>query len=134
MGLCNSPDIFQEKMRDLMQGIEFTQAYIDDLLILSTESFSQHLEHLDKVLSRLKEHSLKFNATKSFFARSELAYLGYGITCDGVMPLIKKVEAINNLAPLTNCIEVRKFIGLVNYYRDMWKQRLEIQAPLTKLM
>jgi hypothetical protein len=49
------------------------------------------------------------------------------------MPLNKKVKAINNLAPPTNCTEVRKFIGLVNYYRDMWKQRSEILAPLTKL-
>jgi hypothetical protein len=49
------------------------------------------------------------------------------------MPLNKEVEAINNLAPLTNGTEVRKFIGLVNYYRDMWKERSEILAPLTKL-
>jgi hypothetical protein len=58
MGLCNSPDIFQEEMINLMQGLEFTQAYIDDLLILSTGSFSQHLEHLDKVLSHLNKCSL----------------------------------------------------------------------------
>jgi regulator of RNase E activity RraB len=35
MGLCNSPDIFQEKISDLMSGLEFTQAYLDDLLIIS---------------------------------------------------------------------------------------------------
>jgi hypothetical protein len=40
LGLCNSPDIFQEKMSDLMQGLEFARAYIDDLLILSTGSFN----------------------------------------------------------------------------------------------
>jgi hypothetical protein len=102
-------------------------------LILSTGSFSQHLEHLDKVLSHLNECGLKINATKSFFARTELEYLGYWITRDGVMPLNKKVEAMNNLAPPTNCTEVRKFIGLINYYRDMWKQRSEILDPLTKL-
>jgi hypothetical protein len=87
------------------------------------------LEHLDKVLSRLNKCGIKINATKSFFARTELEYLGYWITRDGVMPLNKKVEAINNLAPPTNCTEVRKFIELVNYYRDMWKQRSEILAP-----
>jgi hypothetical protein len=103
-------------------------------LILSTGSFIQHLEHLDNVLSSLNKCGLKSNATKSFFARTELEYLGYWITRDGVMPLNKKVESINNLAPPTNCTEVGKFIGLVNYYRDMWKQRLEILAPLTKLM
>jgi hypothetical protein len=50
------------------------------------------------------------------------------------MPLNKKVEAINNLDPLTNRTEVRKFIGLVNYNRDMWKKRSEVLlAPLTEL-
>src|SRR5687768_3572210 len=34
MGLCNSPDIFQEKMSELMTGLEFAQAYLDDLLII----------------------------------------------------------------------------------------------------
>jgi hypothetical protein len=134
IGLCNSLDIFQEMMSDLMQGLEFTPAYIDNLLILSTGSFSQHLEHLDKVFSRLNECGLKINAAKSFFARTQLEYLGYWLTRDGVMPLNKKVEAINNLAPPTNCTEVRKFIGLVHCYRDMRKQRSEILAPLTKLM
>jgi hypothetical protein len=49
------------------------------------------------------------------------------------MPLNKKVEAINSLAPSTNHTEVHKFIGLINYYCDMWKERSEILAPLTKL-
>jgi hypothetical protein len=37
-------------------------------------------ELVDKVLSRLNECGLKINATKSFFARTELDYLGYWIT------------------------------------------------------
>jgi hypothetical protein len=51
MGLCNSPDIFQEKMSDLMQDLEFARAYIDDLLIISAGDFNQHLTHLEEVLS-----------------------------------------------------------------------------------
>ena len=46
MGLCNSPDIFQEKMNDLMQDLEFARAYIDDLLIISKGDFNVHLNHL----------------------------------------------------------------------------------------
>ena len=80
------------------------------------------LEHLDEVLTRLSASGLKINASKSFFARTQLEYLGYWITRDGVKPLNKKVEAINNLAPPRNRTEVRKFIGFVNYYRDMWKK------------
>ena len=133
MGLCNSPDIFQEKMSELMIGLEFARAYIDDLLVISTGTFETHLDHLEQVLSRLSEAGLKVNAVKSFFGRTELEYLGYWITQDGVKPLSRKVEAITNLAAPTNRKGVRSFIGLVNYYRDMWGRRSDILAPLTRL-
>ena len=32
MGLCNSPDIFQEKMSELFIGLDTVRVYIDDLL------------------------------------------------------------------------------------------------------
>ena len=80
MGLCNSPDIFQEKMSSLMAGLEFVRAYIDDLLIISKDTFEDHLDKLETVLKRLQEAGLKVNAKKSFFGRGELEYLGYWIT------------------------------------------------------
>jgi hypothetical protein len=43
MGLCNSPDIFQEKMSELMEGLEFVRTYINDLLVITKESFDDHL-------------------------------------------------------------------------------------------
>ena len=39
MGLYNSPDIFQEKMNELFNGLEYNRAYIDDLLIISNGDF-----------------------------------------------------------------------------------------------
>jgi hypothetical protein len=60
MGLCNLPDIFQEKMSELMEGLEFVQTYIDDLLVITKASFEDLLEKLDLVLQRLEatSHSL----------------------------------------------------------------------------
>lgn len=133
MGLCNSPDIFQEKMSELMQGLEFVRAYLDDLLVLSKGSFQEHLEHLEQVLTRIDEAGLKINASKSFFCREQLEYLGYWITRDGIQPLNKKVEAINNLAAPKTRRQLRKFIGMVNYYRDLWIRRSHVLAPLTAL-
>ena len=80
MGLCNSPDIFQEKMSELFSGFEYVRAYIDDLIIISKDSFDDHIEKVDSVLKKLTEAGLKVNATKSFFAQHELEYLGYWIT------------------------------------------------------
>ena len=49
MGLSISPDVFQEKMRELMAGLDIARAYFDDLLIISTETgFEKHLENLNK--------------------------------------------------------------------------------------
>jgi hypothetical protein len=98
-----SPDVFQEKMSELMSGLEFAWAYLDDLLILSTEKgFEKHLEKLELVLIRLQEAGLKINAAKSFFAQTNLEYLGYNISREGLCPSQKKVEAILQIkAPTT---------------------------------
>jgi len=133
MGLCNSPDIFQEKIGELMYDLEFTRAYIDDLLIISTGSFEDHLNKMRQVFKRLQKAGLKVNASKSSFCSEELEYLGYWISRQGIRPLQKKVEAINNLATPKTKKQLRSFIGMVNHYRDMWIRRSDVLSPLTEL-
>jgi transposase InsO family protein len=133
MGLCNSPDIFQEKMSELMEGLEFCRAYIDDLLVVSKGNFANHLEHLEQVLTRLSAAGLKVNATKSHFCCDELEYLGYLVNREGIRPTMKKVEAITKIATPTTHKQLRSFIGMVNYYRDMWPKRSHLLAPLSAL-
>ena len=133
MGLCNAPDIFQEKMNDLMQGLEFCRAYLDDLLVISKGNFEDHLEQLEQVLSKLSEAGLRVNATKSSFCSTQLKYLGYIINRQGMSPLPKKVDAILQMKAPSTKRELRKFIGMVNFYRDMWPKRSENLAPLTTM-
>ena len=84
MGLCNSPDIFQEKMNESFHGLDYVQVYIDDLLCITKGSFEDHLEKVEKVFQKLAESGLKVNTKKSFFAQTELEYLGYWITREGI--------------------------------------------------
>ena len=133
MGLCNSPDIFQEKMNELFNDLEYVRTYIDDLLIISNESLEDHLDKVGKVLKKLQAAGFKVNAEKSFFAKDELEYLGFKITREGIMPLPSKVEAIKNIAAPTTKKQLRSFIGLINYYRDMWKHRSGILTPLSSM-
>jgi len=102
MGLCNSPDIFQEKMSELMDGLAFVRTYIDDLLCLTKGSFTNHLEKTELVLQRLQKAGLKVSVTKSFFARSQLEYLGYWITRTGIKPVYDKVKAALKIAEPKN--------------------------------
>ena len=62
MGLCNSPDIFQEKMNELFEGLDFVRAYIDDLIVITKGDLDDHLSKLDGVLIRLDQAGLKVNA------------------------------------------------------------------------
>lgn len=133
MGLCNSPDIFQEKVSELMIGLDFVRAYIDDVLVTTSKTYKDHLEKLELVLQRIQAAGLKVNARKSFFAKGELEYLGYWITRDGIQPLADKVKAMLSIAEPTTKKQLRSFIGLINYYRDMWSQRSHILAPLASL-
>lgn len=133
MGLASAPDIFQEKMSELMSGLDFARVYIDDLLIISKLTYEDHLEKVEQVLTRLLEAGLKVNATKSYFCRDSLEYLGYWITRQGVRPMSKKVKAIQNLQLPTTRKQLRRFIGMVNYYRDVWPKRAETLAVLSAL-
>ena len=133
MGLCTSPDIFQEKMSMLFDGLEFVQTCIDDLLALTKGSFEDHLEKLERVLCRLRKAGLKVNGNESVFAKTELECLGHWITCEGMEPLLEKVKAILAIDTPKNRTELRSFICVVNYYRDMWVRRSHALAPLASL-
>jgi hypothetical protein len=119
MGICNAPDTFLETISELMEGLDFIRAYLDDLLILTKENWDDHLHKLETVLQRVATADLKVNAEKSFFGRHEIEYLGFWITREGVEPMPNKVEAMLNIKTPTNRKELRSFIGVVNYYRDM---------------
>jgi len=113
MGASNAPDVFQAKMGTLFQDLEYVRAYIDDLLILSSSTFEDHLDKLGKVLQRLQEKGLRINAPKSTFATDEIEYLGYTLTRDGIKPQTEKVSAILALQPPSNVKQLRRVLGII---------------------
>jgi len=134
MGYAGSADIFQAEMMDLMESLEYVRAYINDLLVITRGTLEDHLEKLGEVLRRLHEAGLKVNTAKSFFCTHEIEYLGYILTRGGIKPQPKKVQAILVLNPPNNVKELRHFLGMVQYYRDMWAKCSEMLAPLSVLV
>ena len=133
MGICNAPDIFQSIMMRLLGDLDYVHVYIDDILITSSESYSDHINKLQQVLARLDKAGFRANVRKCTFASDRVEYLGYDISRNGIHPQPKKVEAILKMQPPTTKKQLRRFLGMVNYYRDMWRRRSHILAPLTSL-
>ena len=136
MGIATSPDIFQKAMNDIFGDLPYVLVYLDDILILSNDedSFQDHLNKVQVVFARLHKMGMKVNLLKTEFFKSELEYLGYLLTPQGIKPLPKKVEAITRILPPKTKKQLRRFLGMINYYRDMWKRRSHILSPLSKLI
>jgi hypothetical protein len=106
---------------------------MDDLLIITRRTLDEHLQKIETVLTR-RDAGLKVNAAKSSFCAHEIEYLGYILTREGIKPQPKKVQATLALNLPNNVKEVRHFLGMVQYYQDMWARRSEMLAPLTDLV
>jgi hypothetical protein len=117
-----------------MESLEYVRAYLDDLLCISKLSLEDHLEKLEEVLRQLCDAGLKVNAAKSTFCTLEIEYLGYVLTRDGITPQRNKVQAILTIKLPTGVKQLRHFLGMVQYYRDLWARRSNMLAPLTSLV
>ena len=61
MEVSNSPELFEEKMNEMFRGFEFIQAYINNLLIITKDNLSHHLEKLELKLQKLRDNGIKCN-------------------------------------------------------------------------
>jgi hypothetical protein len=92
MGFGGSADIFQTQIMDLMASLEFVQAYMDDLLIITRQTLVEHLQKMETALTRLRDAGLKVDAAKSSFCAHEMEYLGCMLTREGIKPQSKKCK------------------------------------------
>src|SRR5262249_48451867 len=94
----------------------------------------EHEEHLRIILQTLREHQLYLKLSKCEFWLSNVSFLGYMISKEGIPVDPKMVEAISNWPKPTNVIEIHSFLGLVGYYRRFVQDFFRISTSLTKLI
>jgi hypothetical protein len=92
------------------------------------------LAKLKLALQTLQDANLKVNAVKSNFCAIETEYLGYILSRNGIKQQPKNVQSILALTPPTSVKVLRRFLGMVQYYREIWAKRSEILAPLIALV
>jgi transposase InsO family protein len=132
-GLRNAPPTFQRAMNSLFAGRPNVLVYLDDIIIFS-ETFDDHMKHLESVFEILRSNRLTVQPDKSKFCRTELIFLGYLINEEGIRPDPTKVQAIANLEIPRTEKQIKSFLGLTGFYRKLIKDYSGIAKPLTNCL
>lgn len=104
--------------------------FFDDILIYS-EDFEQHLNHVRLVLELLLKDSWQIKLSKCSFAQNQLTYLGHVISASGVATDPAKIQAVANWSSPTSIKDLRSFLGLAGYYRRFVRNFGLLAKPLT---
>ena len=132
-GLRNAPATFQRLINNVLDGVSNCEAYLDDLIVYSA-TWQPHMEHLATVFDRLSKANLTVNLAKCVFGQATVVYLGKMVGRGEVRPVHSKVEAILNFPAPTSRRELRRFLGMVGYYRSFCKNFSTVAAPLTDML
>jgi hypothetical protein len=140
MGSSISPSEWQYYIEKLLDDIpdcrSFCVAHMDDLICFS-QSLSEHMQHLDRLLEGISRHGLKISPKKAKFCKSQVEYMGHIISVGEEGPRLSamksKCDAIRNLRVPSNSKEVRTFIGAVSYLSDYLPNLQILLRPLHKI-
>ena len=131
-GLTSAPLTFVRLMLEVLGDVENVFVYLDDVIIFSKD-IESHLRTLEIVLEKLRIAGLKIKVKKCQFLRKSLEYLGHVITEEGLKMQSGKVKAIVEYPAPQNLKGLRRFLGMVGYYRPFIKGFASIAKPLTEL-
>uniref|UniRef100_A0A1B6JZN4 RNA-directed DNA polymerase n=1 Tax=Homalodisca liturata TaxID=320908 RepID=A0A1B6JZN4_9HEMI len=134
MGLAVGAQTLTRLLDSIFHDVKFKYVfnYLDDLLVYS-ESFTEHVKHLEEVLVRLGRAGLTVNPEKVSYAKSEISFLGHLVSSRGVSIDPARTQGIRDFPPPKDAKGVARFIGMVNFYRRFIPDFAEVAAPLNAL-
>jgi len=122
-GMTNSPAIFQAMINKILRDMineEKVAAFVDDVLV-GTETEEGHDEIVEEVLRKLEENNLYVKLEKCAWKVRKIGFLGIVIKPSGIEMEKEKVDGVLSWPEPRNVKDIRKFLGLANYYRRFIK-------------
>ncbi|MBW0516941.1 hypothetical protein O181_056656 [Austropuccinia psidii MF-1] len=127
-GIKNAPAHFQRMMdtifqEEILEG--WMVVYIDDIIIYS-ETWEDHVQYIDRVLSKCTPINLKISLKKCNFGQQEILALGHKVSGLSLAIDQNKVAAVLQ-KPVPNSIkEMQFFLGFASHYRNHIKSLAHI--------
>jgi len=133
--MTNSPATFQVMMNEILRDLineGKVAAFMDDVLV-GTETEKEHDEIVEEILRRLEENDLYIKPEKCVWKVRKIGFLGVVIGPNGIEMEREKVERVLSWPEPKNVKDVRKFLGLANYYRRFIKDFARVARPMNML-
>ncbi|GBN92271.1 Transposon Ty3-G Gag-Pol polyprotein [Araneus ventricosus] len=121
------------KKDEVTRGLPGVYAFVDDILIAS-KNHEDHYQHLKTLFSRLDEYGLCINVSKCIFGTSTIGFLGFNLSENGIKPLPDKVKCILDFPKPDTSIQLRRFLGMFNFYRCFIPKAAHILAPIVQFL
>lgn len=132
-GLRNAAQTWQRFIDEVLRELPFCFAYLDDILVFSKDK-DEHRGHLRALFQRLTDYGVIINSAKCVFGVSEVTFLGYTVSTAGCRPLKDKVIAIKDFPQPRTVRALRRFLGMLNFYRRHIPHAAAFQQPLNALL
>lgn len=120
MGIVMATDVFQARLAGLFTHLEYVLVYIDDIAIIGYSTYDEHMQDVKHVLEILSKAEMQVNPLNCAWAQDEVDYLGFVHTKSGTEPQQSKIGKILAIKSPTSKKQLRQFIGMINYYKDMY--------------
>jgi hypothetical protein len=133
-GMVNSGSTFQALVDQVLGQLKWNTVivYLDDIVVYSS-TWAKHMAGLKAVFERLREAKLTIKTSKCKFATTELKVLGFTVNQKGIGTDPEKMAIIRDYPIPKTVKQVRSFLGLCSYYRQLIRGFAEIARPLTRL-
>lgn len=130
-GLRNAAATFQRAMDKMFSNIKCVFIYLDDILVFSDDEES-HLKDLESVFEILNKYNLKVSISKCIFRVKELDFLGFNVCANGLRPTAQKISELSEFPYPTDSKSLRRFLGMIGFYRKLVPKFASIVLPLTE--
>ena len=128
------PTEFQKVMEMLLAKFREVFVFIDDILIVTKGTKSEHLDKLREILKTLDDAKLQLKAGKCMIAENEIEWLGFNLINQGILPVNSKEQGITEMVRPTNLKELRSFLGAVNQFNKFIPLLASICFPFRSIL